>query len=88
MVSHFRKVHSKYEVFVSRVSQQMADALTQSQLPAPVKYTKASGMQYLQMMCPFCECEKDFYAPYFPNHIRTHTGIREFIRIFRFSIYL
>lgn len=74
MVSHFRRVHSKYEVFVSRVSQNMANSLMQTQSPAAVKYAKASGMQYLKMMCPFCEIEKDFFAPYWTNHMRTHTG--------------
>lgn len=74
MVNHFRRVHSKYEVFVSRVSPQMADSLLQSKLPVPIKYVNASGMQYLKMMCAFCEVEKDFFAPYWANHMRTHTG--------------
>lgn len=75
MVSHFRRVHSKYEVFVSRVSQKMAESLLQSQLAgAAVKYANASNIQCLKMMCAFCESEKDFFPPYWPNHIKTHTG--------------
>lgn len=74
MVSHFRRVHSNYEVYVSRVAPEMAESLLQTQLPAPIKYANASGMQYLKMMCPFCGIEKDFYAPYWANHMRTHTG--------------
>lgn len=73
MVNHFRKVHSDNEVFVSRISQRMADSLVRTQLPA-IKYTRPTGVQYLKMMCPFCESERDFFAPYWANHIRTHTG--------------
>lgn len=74
MVPHFRNTHSNYEVFVSRLSPRMAKRLgSQSQLPF-TKYTRPSGMQHLRMMCPFCECDKDFFLPYWVNHIRTHTG--------------
>lgn len=74
MVSHFRRTHPNHEVFVARVSPQMAELLLQAQLPAPIKYVSASGMQYLKMMCPFCDVVKDFFAPYWANHMRTHTG--------------
>lgn len=73
MVNHFRKVHSNYEVFVSRLSPQMATTLKRSNLSV-TKYARASGMQHLKMICPFCEDDKDFYVSYWSNHIRTHTG--------------
>ena len=73
MVNHFRNFHTQYEVFVSRLSEKMATKLKQSPL-FTTKYTRASGMQHLRMICPFCECEKDFFVPYWSNHIRTHTG--------------
>lgn len=74
MVSHFRNVHTKYEVFVSRLSPQMATTLKRSKLFV-TKYARASGMQHLKMMCPFCECEKDFFVPYWSNHIRYVTKV-------------
>lgn len=74
MVSHFRREHTNYEVFVSRVSPNIAESLLQAQLPAPIKYINASGMLYLKMMCPFCGIVKDFFAPYWGSHMRTHTG--------------
>lgn len=74
MVSHFRRNHSNHEVFVSRVSPNMAESLLQAQSPAPIKYMNASGMQYLKMVCPFCDVVKDFFAPYWGSHMRTHTG--------------
>lgn len=73
MVNHFRRDHPNYEVFVSRLSPQTASELKRSN-PFMTKYARASGMQYLKMMCPFCEDEKDFFFSYWTNHIRTHTG--------------
>lgn len=73
MVSHFRNHHSNYEVFVSRLSPQIASKLKRSN-PFVTKYLRPNGTPHLKMWCPFCECDKDFYLPYWVNHIRTHTG--------------
>lgn len=81
MVYHFRNAHPSYEVFVSRLSQEMATTLMHSQLPTN-KYARYGGMPHLKMICPFCECEKDFFIPYWNNHIRTHTGSN--VHFFRF----
>lgn len=74
MVPHLRGVHTNYEVFVSRLSPQMAATLQRGNQLQLTKYQRPSGLQHLKMMCPFCECEKDFFIPYWSNHIRTHTG--------------
>lgn len=77
MVHHFKTMHKNYEVFISRVSQNMADNLRQISSLSPLatlNYAKKSRRQILKMICPFCEKEKEFTPPYWINHIRIETG--------------
>lgn len=59
MVYHFREAHPNEEVFVARVSPEMAASLSERS-PAAFKYANACRTPIVKMMCPFCEIEKDF----------------------------
>lgn len=88
MVPHLRNKHPSNEVFISRLAPKWAAQLMQNKLLFTTKYTRPSGLQHLKMFCPFCECDKDFFLPYWSNHIRTHTGeyTNECILCFKVSL--
>lgn len=73
MVSHMKTNHDEYEVFVSRISQEMADKVIHGTVRA-IKHIKGKSLQYIKSLCLFCEEEKDFMPNYWNTHIRSHTG--------------
>lgn len=73
MVSHMKSVHTNYEVFVSRVRQEMVDKMMKGRITT-TKYLRAKTLTYLKAFCIFCEEEKDFTPYYWGDHIRSHTG--------------
>lgn len=74
MVQHFRTMHENHEVFISRISQNMANNLRQASSLSLATVNYAKKGHRLKMICPFCEEEKDFYTPYWTQHLRIHTG--------------
>lgn len=78
MVQHLKTVHENHEIFISRISESMANhfkSTKSTSFPvATLNYDKKLCKQNLTMICPFCEDEKTFYMPYWPIHLRRHTG--------------
>lgn len=73
---HYKRSHASHEVFISRLSPEMAKQHIESSSIslATVDYCKTGPKVMLKMQCPFCEIVHNFYAPYWQNHLRTHTG--------------
>lgn len=77
MVNHFKKCHADMEVFVSRISPDMAERMKSGNLFSARRYTRDDlkiPQMHLKTMCLFCEQPKDFFIQYWVDHTRTHTG--------------
>lgn len=72
IVSHYKTVHIKSEVYASRLSSHMVDVLRRRS--ASINRFNRSSTLYLETTCPFCECKKAFTTQYWVLHIRSHTG--------------
>lgn len=72
MVYHYKTAHKENEVFVSRLSPEMAEIARSEQIS--VERHIKTWMKYLKTMCFFCETIKNFTSHYWITHIRSHTG--------------
>lgn len=73
MVSHFTRSHRNDEVFVSRISQEMADKLIQSELTYVIR-REVKKNKSLRGICVFCETERDLTRYQWIDHFCRHTG--------------
>lgn len=76
MVHHFKSCHKQSEVFVSRISSEMAELVEKGQHSKCIVVKRENNGQTLQleMLCLFCEEVKNFPPPYWIDHIHSHTG--------------
>lgn len=71
-VYHYKTAHENVEVFVSRLSSEMAKIAKNGH--SNVTRHLKSSLKYLKATCYFCETAKDFSTHYWLHHIRSHTG--------------
>lgn len=72
IVSHYKTIHTTEEVFVSRLSPEMAKILKNG--GSSVDRILKESLKYIKTKCPLCETNWCFTTQYWVTHMRTHTG--------------
>lgn len=75
IVNHYKKKHPTEEVYVSRISPNMAERLRRDDFERfEAKCEKYRSFWKLRARCFFCEYTSSFTLSYWLDHIRVHTG--------------
>lgn len=72
IVNHYKKKHIGVEIYVSRISSEMASLIVNRKFEA--QFVMEAKIKYLKAKCFFCESLRKFTLNYWLDHIRIHTG--------------